>query len=161
MNFFKNLIDSVDSRILHLDFSKLVNFTYLTEPSPKTFGFSGWLILLLFVNTIIISVLYILLKKRYIPLAGKRRVILKRILKTNVLIIVVWMAFIFFRFQSFAYLSMRLWQVLMLLIYVLFNLVGMIRLLRTKSVSSQSESIDKNVSYYQDYLPKKNKRRKK
>lgn len=160
MNSIQDIFKTIDSRILEIDFSKLIDLSYLTESQPDTFSYSGWVLLLMLLNIIAISIVYVLLKKRVIEIAGKRRIIIKKFLKINMVIIVVWMFFIFFRFQGFIYLSMRIWQLLLLMAYLGVNIVAVIQYFRSNSVSVQKMSSEKGVNYYQDYLPKKNRKRK-
>ena len=160
MNTLQEIFNTIDSRILDFDFSKLFDLSYLTQSQPDTFSYSGWVLLFVLINIIVIGVVYVLLKKRVIEIAGKRRIIIKKFLKINMIIIVVWMFFIFFRFQGFMYLSMRIWQLLLLIAYLVVNSIALVRYLRSNSVSLQKISNEKGVNYYQDYLPKKNKKRK-
>ena len=160
MNTLQDIFKTIDSRILDLDFSKLINVSYLTESQPDTFSFSGWILLFVLLNIVAIAIVYVLLKKRIIEIAGKRRIVIKKFLKINLILIILWMIFIFFRFQGFMYLSMRIWQLLLLIAYLVVNSIAIVRYLRSNSVSLQKISNEKGVNYYQDYLPKKNKKRK-
>jgi hypothetical protein len=160
MNTLQDIFKTIDSRILDLDFSKLINVSYLTESQPDTFSFSGWILLFVLLNIVAIAIVYVLLKKRIIEIAGKRRIVIKKFLKINLILIILWMIFIFFRFQGFMYLSMRIWQLLLLIAYLVVNSIALVRYLRSNSVSLQKISNEKGVNYYQDYLPKKNKKRK-
>ncbi len=160
MNTLQEIFETIDSRILDFDFSKLIDFSYLTQSQPDTFSYSGWVLLFMLINIIAIAVVYVLLKKRVIEIAGKRRIIIKKFLKLNMVIIVVWMFFIFFRFQGFMYLSMRIWQLLLLMAYLAVNTIAIVRYFKSNSVSLQKTTNEKGVNYYQDYLPKKNRKRK-
>lgn len=160
MDTIREVFKTIDSRILDIDFSKLIDIGYLTESQPDSFSYSGWVLLLMFVNIIAIAIVYVLLKKKVIEIAGKRRIIIKKFLKINMVVIVVWMIFIFFRFQGFIYLSMRIWQLLLLITYLVVNITAVVLYLKNNPVSVQKLSNEKGVNYYQDYLPKKNRKRK-
>lgn len=160
MDALERLLQSIDSRILEIDFSKLYNWSYLTESRPESFAFAGWLTLLVMLDLLVVGCLFILLRKRVLVLMGKRKIIIKRVVKYNFIFSLVWLLFIFFRFQGVAYLSMRLWQLLFLLIMLLGNLFAAVMFFRAEKVTTTEPAPNKGANYYQDYLPKKSKKRK-
>ncbi len=157
-----NLFQSLDLDLLKIDFSLLFNWGYLTEASPETFSFSGWFTLLVVLNLLAMTAIYVLKRKGVIDVIGKRKVMLRKIVKFNVIFSLVWLTFIILRLQGVDYLSMRIWHLIFLLSVFLGNVVGVIQFFKTKKVTQDKSAKVAGANYYQDYLPKtkKNKKRK-
>lgn len=154
--FFNEIISSFSN----LDLSRLYDLDYLTEARPDSFAFSGFFTLLVILDFLVIGVLYILLNRRVLVLMGKRKTILRKTMKYNLIFCVIWLVFIFIRFQGILYLSMRLWHLLFLVVLFIGNLYFLSKFLLTKKVHEGRTESKEGFNYYQDYLPKKNKKRK-
>lgn len=155
-NFFNEIIVSLSN----LDLTKLYNFEYLTEVRPESFTFSGLFTLLVIVDFLVVGVLYILLNRRVLVLLGKRKLILRRAMKYNLIFSIIWLVFIFARFQGVLYLSMRIWHLLFPILLLGVNLYFGVKFLMSKKVEELTNNSNEGFNYYQDYLPKKNKKRK-
>lgn len=161
MEFLTDYFNQLTQSLSNIDLTKLYNFEYLTEIRPESFTFSGLFTLLVILNFLIVGVLYILIKRRVLILMGKRKLILKRALKYNLIFSILWLVFIFARFQGILYLSMRLWHLLFLLSLIIINTYFGVRFLSSRKVEEGATEKSEGFNYYQDYLPKKNKKRKK
>lgn len=160
MEFLTDFFNEVIPSLSNIDLAKLYDFEYLTEVRPESFTFSGLFTLLVILDFLIVGVLYILLNRRVLVLLGKRKLILRKAMKYNLIFSVLWLVFIFFRFQGILYLSMRVWHLIFLLTLVIVNLYFGIRFLFAKKVEEGVSEKTEGFNYYQDYLPKKNKKRK-
>ena len=160
MNSLTQFFETFFSNLAALDINKLTNFSYLTEARPESFTFSGLFTLLIILDLVVVGVLFIMLKRRVLVLMGKRKLILKKAIKYNFIFSLIWLVFIIMRYQGVLYLSMRLWHLLFLILLVLGNGILAISFLRAKKVEEEKVSGNKGFNYYQDYLPKKNKKRK-
>lgn len=155
-----NFLESLSLSLSNIDFSLLLDWTYLTDTNPESFSFSGWFTLLVVLNLLTMSVLYVLLRKKAITVIGKRKIILKKVIKYNIVFSLVWLMFIIFRHQGIEYLSMRVWHLLFLIVLFVGNCAALIVFLKTEKVRTEVVSKTDGVSNYQDYLPKKSKKRK-
>lgn len=160
MTSITQFLETLQNTFSGIDFSKLTDFAYLTEPRPESFAFSSLFILLILLDLVVVGAIYILLKRRFIVLMGKRKLVLRKALKFNFIFCVIWLIFILARFQGILYLSMRLWHLLFLLVFIIGNLLLVIMFLTSKKVGEEKSSGRSGFNYYQDYLPKKNKKRK-
>lgn len=160
MENIREFVNSLTTSLINLDTGLLIDWSYLTQSRPDSFAFSGLLTLLAIVMFISAAVLFVLLRKKSIEVKGRRKIILKKIIKANFVVSILWLVFIVFRFQGIVFLSMRLWQLLFLMVVFLGNIVGLILYLKTDKIVDTERVVNKGVSNYQDYLPKRNKKRK-
>lgn len=154
--FFESLSHSLSN----IDFSLFLNWEYLTDSNPESFAFSGWFTLLVVLNLLTMGALYVLLRKKAITVIGKRKIILRKVIKYNVIFSFVWLMFIIFRHQGIEYLSMRIWHLSFLIIFFIGNCVAVIVFLKAEKIKTEKLIKTDGVNYYQDYLPKKSKKRK-
>jgi hypothetical protein len=157
-----NFLQSLDLELLNVDFSLLFSWGYLTETNPETFSFSGWFTLLVVLNLLLMASFYVLLRRKAIKIIGKRKVILRKIMKYNTVFSLIWMCFIILRLQGVEYLSMRIWHLIFLIILLIGNCLGLVMFFKTEKVKRDKTHKVAGANYYQDYLPKtkKNKKRK-
>jgi hypothetical protein len=160
MESLTNFINEIINSLSNLDIAKLYDFEYLTEVRPESFTFSGLFTLLVIVDFLVVGVLYILLNRRVLVLLGKRKLILRKAMKYNLIFSILWLVFIFARFQGVLYLSMRIWHLLFLILLFGVNLYFGVKFLMSKKVEEGTNNSNEGFNYYQDYLPKKNKKRK-
>lgn len=153
-------LESLDISLLNVDFALLFDWAYLTDTNPESFAFSGWFTLLVVVNLLVMTGLYVLLRKKAIAIIGKRKVILKKVIKYNVIFSLVWLMFIIFRHQGIEYLSMRIWHLIFLVIFFVGNCIAVVLFFRAEKIKGEIIAKTDGVSNYQDYLPKKSKKRK-
>lgn len=154
-------VDSFGISLFDIDFSLLFTWSYLTETNPESFAFSGWLTLLVVANLLVMSVLFVLNKRKAIVIIGKRKIILKKTIKLNIVFSLVWLSFIIFRHQGIEYLSMRIWQLIFLIIFFIGNFVALTLFFRaSKTKADVVTNKTDGMSNYQEYLPKKGKKKK-
>lgn len=144
-----------------IDLSKLTDLKYLLEPQPASFAFSGILILVLVLLLVISVLAKFLLRRGYLSIIGPRKVVLNKASTFNFILALVGLVLAFLRLQGVLYVSMRL----VLLIYVLgltgMNLFFLYKYFTSSKIGVVVEKKAKGIENYQDYLPRKNKKRKK
>lgn len=160
MDFLTEFFNEIAQSFSNIDLTKLYDIDYLTEVRPESFTFSALFTLLVLIDFLAVGVLYILLNRRVLVLLGKRKLILRRAMKYNLILSILWLVFIFARFQGVLYLSMRVWHLLFLILLLGVNLYFGVRFLMSKKVEEGTPKSSEGFNYYQDYLPKKNKKRK-
>lgn len=156
-----NFFNSISQNLTNTDISLLLNLSYLTDSNPDSFSFISLFVLLIVLDLLVMGVLFVLLKKKVVGLIGKRKLILKDLIKYNVIFSLIWLVFIILRYQEVEYLSMRLWHLLFILLFCFGNCIAVFVYFRTKETKQVSSAKSKGTINYQDYLPKKNKKRKK
>ena len=160
MDGLKTFFSQIDGRIFEINFSNLGNKDYLFDPKPGISHFQSWAFLFGFF-AILISVLgLIFLKKRRnrLYIERGRRHILSFHTKINLVFFSLFFVLIFFRSQGMAFLSMRFLEWMSLGLVLLSTVAGLIRVLVYKP-ESEAESIVKTEDTYQQYLPKRKKKK--
>lgn len=152
-NFFSYL----DSRILEIDWGKLLDFAYLTDLNPGDFYYAHWAVALSILAGVTGSTIYRIFKRPRKNLAAGRRMAFRDVGLRQAALSMAFLAYLLFRSINTPFISMRLWMVVIILAGVVNVFYAIVKALQARG--ENKEEVATSVQGYQQYLPKKKKKK--